>query len=78
VWGFGANDGGQLGTGDTDNRYVPTKVLSGVLSIDVGQCHSIMLKSDRTLWGCGVSVAGELGVVGQPNWLTPQQILFGQ
>jgi alpha-tubulin suppressor-like RCC1 family protein len=44
----------------------------------VGQCHSLMLKTDKTLWGCGVSCFGELGVIGLPNWLTPQMIPFGR
>ncbi|MCA1831636.1 MAG: hypothetical protein ABR548_02225 [Actinomycetota bacterium] len=66
VWGWGANFYGELGDGTLYSapRTVPGQAmgLSGVTSIAAGADHSLALKSDRTVWGWGDSLAGEGGL----------------
>ena len=71
VWGWGVDDEGQLGNGQSI-QFVPTPVqvvgpggagtLSGVAAIAAGGKYSMALKSDGTLWSWGYNRFGELGV----------------
>ena len=61
VWATGSNSSGQLGTGDSNNRNVFTKVASGVKMIAAGANHSLILKEDGTVWGTGINNEGQLG-----------------
>lgn len=51
----GWNGSGQLGTGDTDNRFEWTEVASDKTFIDVacGNQFTVAIASDGTLWGTG-------------------------
>jgi alpha-tubulin suppressor-like RCC1 family protein len=57
VMACGRNDAGQLGLGDTDNRYTFTVVagLRGVVDIDAGEKHTIAATAEGGLytWGEG-------------------------
>lgn len=63
-WGWGAH--GQLGTGDTRDREVPTLIdeLSGlgVVSLSCGDRHSFAVTSDGTVYGWGSNEFGQLGI----------------
>ncbi|MBE3556789.1 MAG: cell wall-binding repeat-containing protein [Firmicutes bacterium] len=63
VWGWGKNDHGQLGNGETTEQHtpVPVKGLSGIAKIDAGFDHALALGSDKTVWGWGNNGSGELG-----------------
>jgi alpha-tubulin suppressor-like RCC1 family protein len=67
VWTFGNNRYGQLGRAanvDTDiANPVSTMVvgLDHVTAIAAGQSHTLVLRSDGTVWGFGTNNAGELG-----------------
>ena len=64
LWGCGDNQYGQLGLGDTTNRYTFTQITANtndIKSIYCGQNHTIILKNDGTLWGCGQNGVGQLG-----------------
>jgi len=61
VWATGSNSSGQLGTGDSNNRNVFTKVASGVKMIAAGANHSLILKEDGTVWATGWNSSGQLG-----------------
>jgi alpha-tubulin suppressor-like RCC1 family protein len=56
VWGWGANDNGQLGTGDTDIRNAPVWVgsLEGISAISTGaNGNSAAIDMDRNVWTWG-------------------------
>jgi hypothetical protein len=44
---------------------------SGVTGIAAGVSHSLFLKSDRTVWGCGYNYTGQLAQPGQLIYATP-------
>jgi alpha-tubulin suppressor-like RCC1 family protein len=69
TWGYGF--GGQLGHGDTGNRWVPTEVGSGtfgapeggrVVMAACGGLHTLVVTQDGGLWACGRGYAGQLGL----------------
>lgn len=57
----GWNGSGQLGTGDTDNRFEWTEVASDKTFTDVacGNQFTVAIASDGTLWGVGNAVNGQ-------------------
>jgi alpha-tubulin suppressor-like RCC1 family protein len=69
VWGVGYNWTGALGSGDnTDtNVYVQAddsegNPITGAAAITAGFSHSLILKSDGTVWGAGAYTRGQLGM----------------
>lgn len=59
VWG--ENDNGQLGLGDTEDRYVGTPLAGAWLAADGGSRHSCAVRADGTLHCMGANVHGQLG-----------------
>lgn len=57
----GWNGSGQLGTGDTDNRFEWTEVASDKTFTDVacGNQFTVAIASDGTLWGVGNAVGSQ-------------------
>ena len=74
LWGCGANNRGQLGLGDTNNRVVLTKITDDVKLVGCGYEHTIILKNDGTLWGCGYNAHGDLGLGDDTDRVTFTQI----
>ena len=65
LWGCGLNTNGQLGLGDTTNRNTFTEITTNIddtKSVSCGDYHTIILKNDGTLWGCGLNTNGQLGL----------------
>ena len=65
LWGCGYNVHGQLGLGDTNRRTVLTKITTNtdnIKSVYCGGFHTIILKNDGTLWGCGQNTQAQLGL----------------
>ena len=65
LWGCGYNGYGNLGLGDTTNRYTFTQVTTNaddVKSVYCNGSHTFILKNDGTLWGCGQNNYGQLGL----------------
>lgn len=60
-WGINVTESAGDGT---ENPYVfyttPTKILTGVKSVDMGEDHILALKDDGTLWGMGCQDNGAL------------------
>ena len=67
VWATGYNYSGELGLGDTTNRYTFTQVTTNVKQISCGLSHTIILKNDGSIWGCGWNRYGELTGNGGTN-----------
>ena len=77
---FGANDQGQLGTGDTTSRLTPVQVTSVMKnlqgSVAGGIYHTAVILTDGTVRTFGGNANGHLGVNDTTSRLTPVQV-FG-
>lgn len=74
----GNNNHGQLGRGDTSMIESPLfesgmdhtdKPVSGVIGVSCGDGHTMIVKADGTLWGCGAN---------HYNQKTPAKFVFGK
>lgn len=68
VWGWGGNSGGQLCDGTTSQRNAavqfllgPATPLTGIVAVAAGFRHTLLLKRDGRVIGCGSSFTGALG-----------------
>ena len=78
LWGCGLNNYGQLGLGDTTNKITLTQITTNADNIKKVYCgyhHTIVLKNDGTLWGCGLNDYGQLGLGNTTNRTTFTQII---
>lgn len=81
TWGSGQN--GRLGTGDTQDRTLPTRINSGMM-VDVVQvsasgasaniAHSLALTADGATFAWGTGFWGQLGNGATANVLAPEWI----
>lgn len=69
LWGWGYNNGGQLGLGNNTDYYVPIEIESDSQWIIVacGSYHTIAIKNDNTLWATGYNLYGQLGINNNTN-----------
>ena len=78
LWSCGYNNYGQLGLGDTDNRTTFTQVTENinndVKQIVCGQYHTYIIKNDGSIWACGRSNYGQLGLGDTDNRTTFTQV----
>jgi alpha-tubulin suppressor-like RCC1 family protein len=66
VFACGRNDQGQLGLGDKENRNVPTLIdhpgLGEIVTLSVGEKHSLIANSQGQVFGFGDNFFGQLGL----------------
>ena len=77
LWACGRNHCGQLGLEDTKNRTTFTIIsanTNNIKSVYCGYNHTLILKNDSTLWGCGTNGYGQLGLEDASNETTFTQI----
>ena len=77
---MGAGSDGQLGTGHYGHGNRPEQsVASGVIAIAAGGWHSLLAKTDGSLWAVGSNSYGQLGDGGTTHDGTnrPEQIVAG-
>ena len=74
VWACGYNTNSFLGVGYNDNRtsftQVTTNVNNDVKQIACGEYHTLLLKNDGSVWGCGANTYGQLGLDNNTNQKT--------
>ena len=73
LWAAGYNFNGQLGLGDTDDRTTFTEVKdagTGIVAVAAGSYHTVILKSDGSVWTAGSNYWGQLGFSGKADRLT--------
>ncbi|GFO65029.1 carboxypeptidase regulatory-like domain-containing protein [Geomonas paludis] len=73
VWGWGWNELGQLGTGDTENTTTPRHVttFTEVADVAAAERNMLVLRKDNTVWGCGMNEFGQIGNGGYNFNATP-------
>ena len=77
LWGTGNNEYGQLGLGDRNYRTTFTQITTNandIKSVYCGRNHTLILKNDGTLWGCGQNNYGQLGLGDTNNRTTFTEI----
>ncbi|XP_023334185.1 protein RCC2 homolog [Eurytemora carolleeae] len=79
VYAWGRNEMGQLGLGDTKDRFCPTLIteLSGhnVVKVCTGKSHSLFLTSEGKVLAAGSNSAGQCGVGKGKDQLTTPKII---
>jgi alpha-tubulin suppressor-like RCC1 family protein len=59
---MGYNNNGQIGNGTKTDVLTPTQILpGGVAGIAGGLAHTVVLKTDHSIWAVGYDNNGELG-----------------
>lgn len=79
LWAWGYNAQGQLGLGDTNERYTPVQVGTATdwVVVAAGDFHSLALKADGSLYAWGRNDSGQLGLGDTTNHYTPTYVGTG-
>src|SRR5262249_37807489 len=74
IWG--SNSFGELGDGDTTNRFTigPGSVVTDAVEVARGREHVIALAADGTVWAWGSNQYGQIGDGTATNRPTPQKV----
>jgi alpha-tubulin suppressor-like RCC1 family protein len=67
VWTWGQDNDGQLANGiDNSSNITPAPIsgVSNIVSVTAGEQHTLLLRSDGTVWVAGSDQYGQLGVGG--------------
>jgi len=76
LYGWGRNDLGQLGVGNSTNYSSPKQAGSATswLTISSGYTYASATKSNGTLWSWGFNSSGQLGLGNTTTYLSPKQV----
>ena len=76
LFGWGRNNFGNLGLGNTTNYSSPKQITStnGWLSVASGSNSVAAIKPDGTLWGWGYNAYGQLGLGNTTSYSSPKQV----
>ena len=80
LWACGDDSYGGLGTGNPwwqPYQITPKLIMTDVESVSAGRHHSMILKTDGTLWACGYNKYGQLGDGTTTNRDTPVKVMDG-
>jgi alpha-tubulin suppressor-like RCC1 family protein len=80
VWSWGNNTNGQLGNGTTTQAKNPVQVkinsttfFTGASGVAAGASHSAILKTDGSVYACGLNTSGQLSINSNTQQLYPTQ-----
>ena len=80
VWSWGNNTNGQLGNGTTTQAKNPVQVkinsstfFTGATAVAAGASHSVILKTDGSVYACGLNTSGQLSINSNTQQLYPIQ-----
>jgi alpha-tubulin suppressor-like RCC1 family protein len=76
LYGWGLNNNGALGLGNTTNYSSPKQVgsLTNWLNIASSTYSLLSVKTDGTLWACGSNIQGQLGLGNTTNYSSPKHV----
>lgn len=80
LWGCGSNTFGQLGNGLSGNNALettPVKVSDSVAFVSAGREHTMIIKTNGTLYACGNNEYGQFGNGTTNNSTVPRKIMNG-
>lgn len=80
AWTWGANNTGQLGDISTISSNSPVSVMGSFIDwcqVSAGDCHSLGLKTDGTIWAWGFNTTGQLGDNTTSNRSSPVLVAGG-
>nr|QBK91423.1 MAG: regulator of chromosome condensation protein [Pithovirus LCPAC302] len=72
---FGDNRSGQLGTGDTQGKLVPTNVMNNIKYVSCGNLYTGLITTDNKLFMFGWNESGQLGTGDTSKRLVPTNVL---
>ncbi|MBC8009172.1 MAG: hypothetical protein H7067_03640 [Burkholderiales bacterium] len=75
--GVGENYSGELADGSVRQRAIPVQIASDVVSVASGGGHTLLLKTDASLWAVGKNEYGQLGDGSTKDKSTPVKIAEG-
>jgi alpha-tubulin suppressor-like RCC1 family protein len=76
LYSWGYNGTGELGTGDTADRWAPTWIMNGVTAVAAGDSHSLAVASGTGLYAWGYNGWGQLGDGTWTNQSRPKLIMY--
>jgi alpha-tubulin suppressor-like RCC1 family protein len=75
AYGFGRNDFGQLGVGDTHDKAQPQRLHAldsqCITSVACGQYHTVLATKRGRIYSCGKNDYGQLGLRAEANSVVP-------
>jgi len=74
---FGWDTYGQLGDNVLSQRQWPSQVAANVSAVSAGNSHTLIVKTDGSLWASGLNSTGQLGDGTTIQRNAPVQILSG-
>ena len=77
VWTRGANDSCQLGRdtgGEASDEFAKVEGITGVIAMNAGYRHMIVIRKDGTVWAWGSNSSGQLGNGATDDSLKPVQL----
>lgn len=77
LWGWGANNNGQLGINSTQGQKKPHKIMDNAATVYTNNLRTFAIKGDGTLYGWGQNSHGEVIAETTTNYTSPQKIMTG-